>query len=89
MKKYRFIYILIVLLHSNIYAQIDSASTDNRQYFGMEAPGVTPAVFAPGIISTDEFEFSGTFSKNGKEYFFTRRSTYEGSDTSHGVCLAT
>ena len=41
---------------------------------------MTPEIFAPGIISTEEFEFSGTFSMDGKEYFFTRRPSYESSE---------
>lgn len=49
-------------------------------YFGQTPPGYTPQIFAPGFVSTHEFEFSGTFSKNGKEYFFTRRPTYQGNE---------
>ena len=34
---------------------------------------MTPEIFAPGIVSTDKFrEFSGTFSPDGKEYYFFR-----------------
>ncbi|MFH1196792.1 MAG: hypothetical protein V1720_13905 [bacterium] len=43
-------------------------------YFGQEPPGLTPKVFAPGIISTSgNFEFGCTFSPDGKEFYFTRR----------------
>lgn len=48
-------------------------------YLGQPLPGTTPQIFAPGIISTAGYEFAGTFSPDGKEYFFTRRPTYEGS----------
>jgi hypothetical protein len=42
-------------------------------YFGQQPPGLQPEVFAPGIISTEENrEFSGTFSPDGKEYYFFR-----------------
>ena len=42
-------------------------------YFGQKPPGLQPEVFAPGIISTEENrEFSGTFSPDGKEYYFFR-----------------
>jgi hypothetical protein len=42
-------------------------------YFGQKPPGKTPEIFAPGIVSTEEFrEFSGTFTPDGKEYYFFR-----------------
>ena len=47
-------------------------------YLGQKPPGMTPEIFAPGIISrTDTQEFAGTFSPDGKEFFFTRRPIYE------------
>jgi len=46
-------------------------------YLGQKPPGMVPEIFAPGIISTDEFEFGGTFSPDGETYFFTKRSEYE------------
>ena len=48
--------------------------------FGQKPPGVIPEVFAPGIISTEQFEFAITFSPDGTECFFGRRPTYEGYD---------
>ncbi|MCK5057207.1 MAG: ankyrin repeat domain-containing protein [Candidatus Aminicenantes bacterium] len=41
-------------------------------YLGQKKPGLTPEVFAPGIVSTDGGEFAGTFSPDGKEFYFTR-----------------
>ena len=42
-------------------------------YLGQESPGLEPKVFAPGIVSTaDGFEFSCTFSPDGKEFYFNR-----------------
>jgi hypothetical protein len=42
-------------------------------YLGQKAPGMTPEVFAPRIVSTEEYrEFSGTFTPDGKEYYFFR-----------------
>jgi hypothetical protein len=35
-------------------------------------PDLNPIVFAPGLISTDEHEFSCTFSADGKEFYFNR-----------------
>jgi hypothetical protein len=45
-----------------------------KPYFGEEPPGLTPKLFAPGIISTQgHFEFGCTFSPDGKAFYFTRR----------------
>jgi len=44
-----------------------------RPYLGQKPPGLTPEVFAPGFISTADLrEFSGTFTPDGKEYYFFR-----------------
>lgn len=38
------------------------------------SPGGTPELFAPGIVSTDEyFEISCTTTPDGNEFYFTRR----------------
>ena len=43
-------------------------------YLGQKPAGLTPEIFAPGLVSTEEnIEFAGTFSPDFKEYFFTRR----------------
>jgi Tol biopolymer transport system component len=43
-------------------------------YLAQEPPGVTPKVFAPGIVSLDStFEFGCTITPDGREVFFTRR----------------
>lgn len=54
----------------------NGASTGIMQpYFGEEPPGLTPKLFAPGMISTHgHFEFACTFSPDGKEFYFTRRA---------------
>jgi len=42
-------------------------------YLGQKPPGMTPKIFAPGIISTSEYtELGCTFSPDGKEFYFTR-----------------
>jgi hypothetical protein len=42
-------------------------------YLGQVPPGTTPEIFAPGIVSDpDAFEYSGTFSPDGSEYYFNR-----------------
>jgi len=52
------------------------------EYLGQEKPGVIPEMFAPGIISTPGgFEFSITFSADGKTAYFTRRAGKTGRNT--------
>ena len=42
-------------------------------YLGQQLPGIQPEIFAPGIISDPAcFEWCGTFSPDGNEYYFSR-----------------
>jgi glyoxylase-like metal-dependent hydrolase (beta-lactamase superfamily II) len=51
-------------------------------FLGQEPPGNLPEVFAPGIVSSaDGFEFSITFSPDGREIYFTRRIEPDGGNT--------
>ena len=70
--------ILIVLLITVVNIFCSNISKNNK-YFGQKPPGLIPIVFAPNKISTDKFEFAGTFSADGTEYYFTRRPTAKGS----------
>ncbi|MFC2146723.1 ankyrin repeat domain-containing protein [Acidobacteriota bacterium] len=51
------------------------------EYLGQKKPGLTPELFTPGIISTEAYEFAGTFSPDGKEFYFTRRGGLKGENT--------
>lgn len=43
-------------------------------YFGQKPPGLTPEIFAPGIVSAaGHFDFAITFTPDGKEIYFTQR----------------
>jgi hypothetical protein len=41
-------------------------------YLGQPLPGLTPELFAPGIVSTDAIELNGVFTPDLKEFFFAR-----------------
>lgn len=41
-------------------------------YLGQGAPGKTPEVFAPGLVSTDAVELNGVVAPGGREFLFTR-----------------
>jgi len=50
----------------------DSPSIESS-YFGQKPPGLTAEIFAPGIISTEEYhEASGVFTPDMKEFYFIR-----------------
>jgi hypothetical protein len=49
----------------------------NGPYLGQDSPGLTPEIYAHGIVSTDHHEFGITFSPDGKEIFFTRMNPDE------------
>ncbi|MBN2399643.1 MAG: PD40 domain-containing protein [Candidatus Aminicenantes bacterium] len=48
-------------------------------YIGQQPPGITPEVFAPGVVSTKEYLENGcTWSADGKEFYFVRQSDQGG-----------
>jgi Tol biopolymer transport system component len=63
-------------LHSQVPE--DSLLIARNLYLGQKPPGTTPKVFAPGIVSTKEYEVAGSFTPDGSEYFFTRRPEAKG-----------
>jgi hypothetical protein len=65
--------LLLVTFASCIYAQESDVPILYGPYLGQEPPGMKPEIFAPEIISTtDQREFSGTFTPDGTEYYFFR-----------------
>ena len=77
--KQKFIFIgsaiLLVLIFSNCTRQSGFPKLKGP-YLGQKPPGMTPEVFAPGLVSTkDHQEFSCTFSPDGKEFYFNRGMT--------------
>jgi hypothetical protein len=50
----------------------EEAAHPSLPYFGQPVPGLTPELFAPGIVNTDGIEFNGVFSPDGREFFFGR-----------------
>jgi len=58
-----------------VAAMVGASPADSLDgYAGFASPGRTPAVFAPGLISTDSYEFAVTFTPDMGEMYFTRRS---------------
>ncbi len=50
----------------------DIASIENP-YLGQEPPGLTPIPFAPGLVSTEIYEYDGAFTPDMKAFYFIRR----------------
>ena len=46
-------------------------------YLGQPVPGMTPLLFAPGIVSTDAIELNAVFTPDMREFFFARGSVGE------------
>jgi Tol biopolymer transport system component len=69
------LFVLLVVLGTGASAQQQAPEFPKLKgpYLGQKAPGMTPEVFAPGIISTEAHEFSCSFTPDGNEFYFTRR----------------
>lgn len=52
---------------------------EDGSYLGQKPPGISPEVFAPGIVSTEQREFNIIISPDGREIYFSR--TPAGSPT--------
>ena len=49
-------------------------------YLGQKPPGDEPLIFAPGVVSTeDHLEMGCTWTPDGKEFYFSRSETADGS----------
>ena len=47
-------------------------------YLGQMPPGMTPEIFAPGVISTDKKELNSVFSPAGTEFYYAKRTAEKG-----------
>jgi Tol biopolymer transport system component len=69
------IVICIILLLSTVFIENNLNAKDDfpvlkGPYLGQKPPGITPELYAPGIISTGYHDGCITFSPNGKELFY-------------------
>jgi len=51
-----------------------SSSIENP-YMGLSPPGATPKPFAPGIVTTSNYEYGGVFAPNLKGFYFIRNNS--------------
>ncbi|WP_321345442.1 hypothetical protein [uncultured Draconibacterium sp.] len=52
---------------------LKACNNNESLYLGQESPGLIPEAFAPGIVSTEYYEYSGTFTPDLKEFYFIRQ----------------
>ena len=57
----------------------DAITVPEGPYLGQKLPGLTPKVFAPGIVSTKGWEYGVVFAPNMKEIYFIREVDVETS----------
>lgn len=64
--------LLLIVFALNGFAQQGEFPVLKGAYLGQKSPGMTPEIFAPEIISTDESEGSSGFARNGMVFIFQR-----------------
>ena len=73
MKKLILVSCLLLTGIVTVHAQQSDFPKLAGPYLGQKPPGMTPVKFAPGIISTPEYnEFCASFSPDGTEFYFNR-----------------
>ena len=75
-QKYLILFVALLLLAGNIrlLSQDNKFTELKGEYLGQKKPGLTPMIFAPGVVSTEkDFELNSTFTPDGKEFSFTTR----------------
>lgn len=75
MKKNYYVLILVFAVFSNAcntkkqnFVASDSPTIESP-YLGQEPPGLIPEPFAPGLVSTEYYEYGGTFTPDMKEFY--------------------
>ncbi|NOY73539.1 MAG: hypothetical protein GXP14_14425 [Gammaproteobacteria bacterium] len=61
----------VLIMSSGSHAQDDFPVLEGP-YIGQNPPSLTPEVFAPGIVSKEHQDWTGRFTPDMKEYYFTR-----------------
>ena len=72
MTKTMLFFCLFILSSSNLFSQQNDFQKLTGSYLGQKLPGMTPELFAPGILSTVAHEHSSpSFSPGGKEVYYS------------------
>jgi hypothetical protein len=78
MKKACIILILVGILslqacNSKKQTKGNDVPTIENPYLGQKPPGMMPIPFAPGLVSTEIYEYSSAFTPDMKSFYFVRR----------------
>ena len=71
------ILLLSLIMMSGVSKAQNEVSVLEGPYLGQTPPGLTPEIFAPGLVSTTQRDGSGFFSPDMKEFYFTRKNSDE------------
>ncbi|OGU61390.1 MAG: hypothetical protein A2V66_16070 [Ignavibacteria bacterium RBG_13_36_8] len=84
MSKATLLFCLLVFPVSNLLSQQKEFPKHTGPYLGQKPPGITPEIFAPGIISSINFiEDVCTWSPDLKEFYFSRSEKFESEWTAN------
>tara|TARA_R110002124_G_scaffold256071_1_gene421716 strand:+ start:3824 stop:4117 length:294 start_codon:yes stop_codon:yes gene_type:complete len=50
----------------------DDSSIDESFYLGQKTPSLTPEAFAPGMVTTNGWEYGGVFTPDMKEFYYLK-----------------
>ena len=59
----------------------ENSNTIKSSYLGQKPPGLTPIPFAPGLVSTEIYEYDGAFTPDMKAFYFIRRGEEDKKST--------
>ena len=65
------------MMLGNISHAQDELPILDGPYLGQTPPSLTPEIFAPGLVSTEQRDGSGFFTPDMKEFYFTRKGDKE------------
>lgn len=66
-------YHLMIIFNLALIIFVNACTNIKSPYPGQKLPGLTPEAFAPGMVCTEHYEYSGTFTPDLKEFYFIRQ----------------
>lgn len=70
MKDFKFTYFLILIISLFFIGWLILKSQESKCYLNQTPPKDKPEIFAPGIVSTGHDELFGSFTPDGKEFYY-------------------
>lgn len=73
------LFCLLLMLTASLHPKETQPTKISGPYLGQKPPGLTPEIFAPGIVSTGLDELNSIFSPDGSEFYFCVRNIAGGA----------